>query len=77
MAQVVQWKFTLPYVSKVREISLLRLSVYVKIGHFGLNQACEENRIPETEGSGRNIFITNKVLRSSELYAELAGLTSF
>ena len=27
MAQVVQWKFTLPYVSKVREISLLRLSV--------------------------------------------------
>ena len=41
--------------SKVRKISLLRLSVYVKILHFGLNQ---ENRIPEKEGSGRNIFIT-------------------
>ena len=31
---------------------------YVKISHFGLSQACEENRIPETEGSGRNIFLT-------------------
>ena len=49
---------------------------YVKIRHFGLKQACEENRIPETEGSGRNIFLT-RVLRSSELHAELAGLTSF
>ena len=31
---------------------------YVKIRHFGLNKACEENRIPETEGSGRYIFLT-------------------
>ena len=44
--------------SKVPVISFLRLSVYVKIRHFGLNQACKENHIPEMEGSGRNIFIT-------------------
>ena len=31
---------------------------YVEISHFGLSQACEKNRIPETEGSGRNIFLT-------------------
>ena len=39
MAKVVQWKFILPYESKVPVISFLRLSVHVKIRHFGLNKA--------------------------------------
>ena len=38
MAKVVQWKFILPYESKVPVISFLQLSVYVKIRHFGLNK---------------------------------------
>ena len=61
MAKVVQWKFILPYVSKESVISFLRLSVYVKIRHFGLN----EDRIPEKEGSGRNIYITKRYTRPS------------
>ena len=38
MAKIVQWKFILPYESKVPVIYFLRLSVYVKIRHFGLNK---------------------------------------
>ena len=34
MAKVVQWMFILPYVSKVPEISFLRLAVDVKICHL-------------------------------------------
>ena len=77
MAKVVQWKFILPYVSKVPEISFLRLSVDVKIRHFGLTQACEENRIPEREGSGRKIFITKLYARLSNCKRHLPVLPVF
>ena len=57
MAKVVQWKFILPYESKVPVISFLRLSIYVKIRHFGLNKSAKRTafRGPEPgfyEGGG-------------------------
>ena len=57
-------------------ISFLRLSVYVKIRHFGLNKRAK--RTGSRNGRFWAKHIHNKALRSSvELYAELAGLTSF
>ena len=58
MAKVVQWKFILPYESKVPVISILRLSVYVKIRHFGLNKRAKRTAFQKRKVLGRNMFIT-------------------
>ena len=57
----------------------LRLSVHVKIRHFGLNKRAKRTAFQKRKVLGENIIIIhNTALRSSvELYAELAGLTSF
>ena len=74
MAKVVQWKFILPYESKVPVISFFTTVCICKDSSFWIEEASEENRIPETEGSGRNIFITKHYARPSNCTRNLPVL---
>ena len=53
-AKVVQWKFILPYESKVSVISFLRLSVNVKIRHFGLNKRAKRTAFQKRKVLGQS-----------------------